>query len=121
MTHRYCPTFLISLALAFNLNTLFAQAPAVQAEVYDYTDMTQGSVHKVLVLTQEILADAGISIRFIICRPNPVVSCEDESGTTKRLVIRVVPVEPKTMNSVLRPPLGSSIAGPEGGTYASIF
>src|SRR5215472_12390742 len=121
MTHRCCSTFLLFLALASNASALFDRAPSVQVEVYDYADMTLGSVQKVLALTQDILGGAGVSIQVIRCRPNPVVSCGSQSGGTRLLVIRVAPVEPKKMNSVLRPPLGSSTAGPEGGTYASVF
>src|SRR5215469_11663028 len=103
MTHRCCSKFLLSLALASYSTTVFAQAHAVQVEVYDYADMTPGSVHKVLDLTQGILAGAGLSIRVILCRPNPVVSCGSQSGATRLLVIRVAPGGPKTGDSVLRP------------------
>ena len=121
MSNRCCSRFILFLVLAANASTLFAQAPAVQVQVYDYADMNPGSVHKVVALTQEILAGAGLSIQVIPCRPNPVASCESKSGTTRRLVIRVLPRGPKTMDSVLRPPLARSIAGPEGGMYASVF
>lgn len=120
MSHRCFSRFILFLALASRLDTLLAQEPRVQVQVYDYADMKPGSAHKVVALTQEILAGGGLSIRVILCRPNPVASCEGESGTTRPLVIRVVS-KPKTMDSVLRPPLGQSIAGPEGGSYASVF
>lgn len=121
MSHRRCSKLLLFLALAPKSTALLAQAPAVQVEVYDYAEMTPGSVHKVLDLTQEILTGAGVSIRIILCRPNPVVACGSKSGPNRPLVIRVAPGGPKTGNSVLRPPLGLSVAGPEGGTYASVF
>jgi hypothetical protein len=121
MAHRCCAKCLLSLALASNPIAVFAQAPALQVEVYDYADMTPASVYKVLDLTQDILAGAGLSNRVILCRPNPVVSCGSQSGGTRLLVIRVARGGPKTGDSVLRPPLGLSIAGPEGGTYASVF
>src|SRR3954462_1097301 len=121
MSYRCCSSLLLFLALAPNPTALFAQAPAVQIEVYDYAEMTPGSVHKVLDLTQEILAGAGVSIQIILCRPNPVVACGSKSGASRPLVIRVAPGGPKTGDSVLRPPLGLSIAGPEGGTYGSVF
>jgi hypothetical protein len=121
MTHRCCSKLLLILALVFNPGAFFAQRPAVQVEVYDYADMTPGAVHKVLALTQEILTGAGVSIRVIFCRPNPEAACGSQSVGTRLLVIRVAPGGPKKGDSVLRPPLGLSIVGPEGGTYASIF
>jgi hypothetical protein len=121
MSHRCCSKFLLFVALASTPSTLFTQAPAVQVQVYDYADTKVESVHKVLALTQEILAGAGLSIRVILCRPDPVVSCASQSEPPKRLVVRVAPGGPKTGDSVLRPPLGLSIAGSEGGTLASVF
>src|SRR5215469_5486723 len=99
MAHRCCSKFFLSLALVSNPITVFAQALAVKVEVYDYAGMTPGSVHKVVDLTQDILAGAGLSIRVILCRPNPVVSCGSQSGGTKLLVIRVAPGGPKTGDS----------------------
>jgi hypothetical protein len=98
-----------------------AQAPAVEVQVYDYADMKPGSLQEAVALTQEILAGAGLSIRVNVCRPIHLVSCDSESGITRRLLIRVVPGAPKTTDSVLRLPLARSVAGREGGTYATVF
>jgi hypothetical protein len=109
------------LALAGNANGLSTETPAVQVQVYDYANLAPGSLQKVVTLTQEILAGAGVSVQVKICRGNSAVPCETDAGGFRRLVIRVVAGSSKTNDSVLHAPLGQSVANQEGGTYASVF
>jgi hypothetical protein len=92
-----------------------------QVQVYDYADLNPGSLHKVVALSEEILAGAGLSVQVELCRGNLAVPCESETGSLRRLVVRVVAGGSKINDSVLRPPLGQSLADHEGGTYASVF
>ena len=121
MSNRCCSILLLLPALAGNANTLSAAAPAVQVQVYDYADLKPASLHKVVTLIQEILAGAGVSVQVKICKGNSAVPCETEAGSVRRLVIRVVAGGSKINDSVLRPPLGQSLADHEGGTYSSVF
>jgi hypothetical protein len=121
MSNRSCSILLLFLALAGNAKTLTAQSSAVQVEVYDYADLKPESLHKVVTLTQQILAGAGLSVQVQLCRGSLAVSCEGLSGSTRSLVVRVAAGGSKTMDSALRAPLGQSIADHQGGTYASIF
>jgi hypothetical protein len=121
MSNRSCSILLLFLALAGNAKTLTAQASAVQVKVYDYADLKPESLHKVVALTHEILAEAGLSVQVELCRGNLAVSCDGQSGLIRSLVVRVVAGASKTNDSVLRAPLGQSMADHQGGTYASIF
>jgi hypothetical protein len=121
MSNRSCSILCIFLALAGNANTLTAQASAVQVKVYDYANLKPESLHNVVALTQQILAGAGLSVQVQVCRGSLAVSCEDQSGLIRRLTVRLVAGGSKTKDSVLRAPLGQSMADHLGGTYASIF
>jgi|HubBroStandDraft_5_1064220.scaffolds.fasta_scaffold148721_2 hypothetical protein len=121
MSNRSCTILLLFLALAGNAKTLTAQASAVQVKVYDYADLKPESLRSVVALTHEILAGAGLSVQVELCRGSLAVSCDGQSGSIRSLVVRVVPGASKTNDSVLRLPLGQSMADHQGGTYASIF
>jgi hypothetical protein len=121
MSNRCCSTVIVFLALAGNAETLSAQTSAVQVQVYDYADLNPGSLHKALALTQEILAEAGVSVQVKLCRGARAVPCESEPGSTRSLLIRVVAGGSKTKDSVVHRQLGQSIADREGGTYSSVF
>jgi hypothetical protein len=121
MSNRSCSILLLFLALAGNAKTLTAQSSAVQVMVYDYADLKPESLHRVVALTQQILSGAGLSVQVQLCRGSLAVSCEGQSGFTRSLVVRVVAGASKTNDSVLRSPLGQSMADHQGGTYASVF
>jgi hypothetical protein len=90
-------------------------------QFYDYADLKPGSLHRIAALTQQILADAGVSAGVKLCRGNLAVSCEGDSGGGKHLVIRLVAGRAKTIDNVHRPILGLAFAGAEGGTLTSVF
>ena len=121
MSNRSCTILLLFLALAGNAKALTAQVSAVQVKVYDYADLKAGSLNSVVALTQQILAGAGLSVQVELCRGSLAVSCEGQSEFIRSLVVRVVAGGSKTEDSVLRAPLGQSMADHQGGTYASIF
>ncbi len=121
MSNRSCSILILFLALAGNAQTLTAQSSAVQVKVYDYADLKPESLHKVMALTQQILAGAGLSVQLELCRGSLSVSCDGQGGLIRNLVVRVVAGGSKTKDSVLRAPLGQSMADHQGGTYASIF
>jgi len=119
MSNRSCSILFLFLALAGNAKTLTAQSSAVQVQVYDYADLKPEFLHNVVPLTQQILAGTGLSVQVQLCRGGLAVSCNGQSG--RNLVVRVVAGGSKTNDSVLRSPLGQSMADHQGGTYASIF
>jgi hypothetical protein len=119
MSNRSCSILFLFLALAGNAKTLTAQSSAVQVQVYDYADLKPEFLHNVVALTQQILAGTGLSVQVQLCRGGLAVSCNGQSG--RNLVVRVVAGGSKTNDSVLRSPLGQSMADHQGGTYASIF
>ena len=121
MSNRSCSILLLFLALAGNAKTLTAQASTVQVQVYDYADLKAESLHSVIALTQQILAGAGLSVQVELCRGNLAVSCEGRSGPYPEPGGPVVAGGSKTKDSVLRSPLGQSMADHQGGTYASVF
>jgi hypothetical protein len=121
MSNRSCSILFIFLALAGNAKTLTAQGSAVQVKVYDYADLKPESLHKVVALTQQILAGADLSVQVQVCRGSLAVSCEGQNGLMRSLTVRLVAGGSKTKDSVLRAPLGQSMADHQGGTYASIF
>jgi len=120
MAHRSL-ILLPFLMLGGSANTLSAQATKIQVQVYDHTDLKPPALREFVARTQRILVDAGVSAQVKLCKGNGAMSCENESAITRRLVIRVVAGGPRRMSNVRRPPLGQSFAGPEGGTYASVF
>jgi hypothetical protein len=121
MSNRSCSILLIFLALAGSAKTLTAQTSSVQVEVFDYADLKPEPLHNVVALTQQILAGAGLSVQLQVCRGSLAVSCEGQNGAIRNLVVRLVAGGSKTKDSVLRAPLGQSMADHQGGTYASIF
>jgi hypothetical protein len=121
MSNRSCTVLLLLLALAGNAKTLTAQTSAVQVKVYDYADLKPELLHKVVALTQQILAGTGLSVQVQLCRGGLAVSCEGQNGLVRSLTVRLVAGGSKTKDSVLRAPLGQSMADHQGGTYASIF
>jgi hypothetical protein len=118
MSHRCRSIFLFSLAVAAGASTVPAQRTAVEVQIYDYADLKPGAVHKIVAGTQQILAGAGLTVEVKLCRGALAVSCESETGSVRRLVVRVVAEGAKTVRAST---LGHSFAGQEGGTYASVF
>jgi hypothetical protein len=111
---------LVSLFVALACK-VSAQTPPLQVQVYDYADLKPATLHEFIARTQEILAGAGLSFQIRLCGRSVTVQCETQTGSARRLVIRVVAGAARRMSNVRRPPLGQSFAGHEGGTYASVF
>lgn len=98
-----------------------AQSPLLQVQVYDYAGLQPAALRQFVTRTEDILAGAGLSIQVKLCERRVEPSCENLSGDFRRLVIRVVAGEAKSMRNTRRLPLGQSFADHDGGTYASIF
>jgi hypothetical protein len=108
-------------ALVTTATTLLAQAPAVQIRIYDYADLKQGSMDRIVALTQKTLADAGVSVQVKICTGDLAACYGDCAGSIRRIAIRLVSGRAKTTGNADRPILGMAFAGPEGGTFTSVF
>jgi hypothetical protein len=111
---------ILSLFLAL-AGKVSAQTTALQVEVYDYASLKPATLHEFVATTQEILVGTGLSIHVKLCGRSVAVPCETQTGSARRLVIRVVAGAARKMTNVRRPPLGQSFADSEGGTYASVF
>ena len=107
---------ILSLFLAL-VGKAVAQNTAIEVQVYDYAGLAPAVLREFVTLTESILVGAGLSIHVKPCERNVEASCEIQTGSARRLVIRVLA---KTMRNV-RGPLGQSFADHEGGTYASVF
>jgi hypothetical protein len=121
MSIRGCLFTLAFLALAGNTTYLSAQTAAVQVQVYDYSGLNPAALHEFMKHTREILINSGVAVEVDLCGPAVSRSCENLNGSSKLVVIRVVPGSAAAGKNSLWQPLGLSYAGHEGGTYASIF
>ncbi len=121
MKNRGCFLLLPLLALAGNAKTITAQASALQVQVYDYTGLSPAALHQFIARTQEILAGSGVSLEVDACASGALL-CESHTGSSRQIVIRVISDTGKTKTKDVRlDTLGQSIAGPDGGTYATVF
>jgi hypothetical protein len=120
MKNRGCYLLLLLLTLAGNPSRVSAQASAVQVQVYDYTGLNPSALRAFVARTQEILASSGISLEVDACARGEG-TCESRSGSTRQIVLRVVSDPSKKMKNVRLEMLGVSIAGADGGTYATVF
>jgi hypothetical protein len=98
-----------------------AQIPAVQVLVYDYASLPSEPLHRDIELTQQILTEAGRSLRVALCTGVPGGLCATAVSSSWRLIIRVYPGGSKLNYSLVRPSQVRSIAYRQGGTYCSIF
>jgi hypothetical protein len=120
MKNRGCFLLLPLLVLAGNEATVSAQTSALQVQVYDYTGLSPAALHEFITRTQEILASSGVSLEVDACARG-AVPCESHTGSSRQVVIRVVADTGKNMKSVRAEKLGMSVAGHDGGTYATVF
>jgi hypothetical protein len=120
MKNRGCFLLLLLLVLAGNANTVSAQTSALQVQVYDYTGLSPTALHEFITRTQEILESSGVSLEVDVC-PRGAAPCESHTGSSRQVVIRVVADTGKNMKSVRAEKLGMSVAGHDGGTYATVF
>jgi len=118
MSNRSSLFLLLLVALACRVS---AQTTAVQVQVYDYADLRPSTLHQFAALTQDILINAGISVKIEACARGVQGSCATQTSNARRLVVRVVAGAAKRMSNVRWPPLGQSFVDSEGGTYASVF
>ncbi len=119
MKNRGC-FLLLLLALAGNANTVSAQTSALQVQVFDYAGLNPAALHQFIARTQEILASSGVSLEVDACSRG-AAPCESHTGSSRQVVIRVVADTGKNMKNVRVEKLGMSVAGHDGGTYATVF
>jgi hypothetical protein len=120
MKNRGCFFLLLLLTLAGNTNAVSAQTSALQVQVYDYAGLSPAALHEFITRTQEILASSGVSLEVDGCARG-AAPCESHTGSSRQVVIRVVADTGKNMKSVRAEKLGMSVAGHDGGTYATVF
>ena len=120
MSNRGCLLLLLLQTLAGNSNTVSAQTSALQVQVYDYAGLPPAALHELVTRTQEILASSGVSLEVDACTRG-TAPCESHSGSSRQIVIRVVTDTAKNMTNVRWEKLGMSVAGHDGGTYATVF
>ena len=121
MANRGCYLLLLLLALASDAKSVFAQAAALQVQVYDYTGLSPVAIHEFIARTQEILTGAGISVEVDACPRGVSTPCEGRRGSFRQVVIRVIAGAPRKNKEARWQHLGQSIATHDGGTYASVF
>jgi hypothetical protein len=121
MSNRGCFVLLFFLAFASDAKSVSAQAAALQVQVYDYAGLSAAALHEFTTRAQEILTGAGISVEVDVCARGVSTPCESRRGSSRQVVIRVVARAPKNNKNVRLQHLGQSIAGRDGGTYASVF
>jgi len=120
MKNRGCFLPLLLLTLAGNANTVSAQTSALQVQVYDYAGLSPAALHEFVTRTQEILASSGVSLEVDACARGGA-PCESHTGSSRQVVIRVVPDTGKNMKNARLETLGLSVADHDGGTYGSVF
>lgn len=120
MTNRGCLLLLLLQMLAGNANTVSAQTSALQVQVYDYAGLPPAALHEFVTRTHEILASSGVALEVQTCGTRTAL-CESYSGSSKRIVMRVVTDTGKNRMNVRSQKLGMSIADHDGGTYATVF
>jgi hypothetical protein len=120
MSNRGCLVLLFLLTLAGNANTASAQTSALQVQVYDYAGLSPAALHQFIARTQEILASSGVSLEVDACSRG-AAPCESHTGSSRQVVIRLVADRGKNGKNVRFETLGTSVAGHDGGTYASVF
>ncbi len=120
MKNRGCYLLLLLLTLAGNPNSVSAQASAVQVQVYDYTGLSPAAFHEFVARTQDILARSGVSLEVDACARG-AAPCESHTGSSRQVVLRVIADTGKSMKNVRLEKLGMSVAGHDGGTYATVF
>ena len=120
MSNRGCLLPLFLLTLAWNTSTVSAQTPALQVQVYDYAGLNPEALHHFIAKTQEILASSCVSLEVDACARG-AAPCESHAGSSRQIVIRVVADTGKKLKNVRWEKLGMSIAGHDGGTYATVF
>jgi hypothetical protein len=112
--------FLLLLALAGKANAISAQTPAVQVQVHDYTGLNPAVLRQFVARTEEILASSGVSLEVDACARGAEL-CESHAGRSRQLTIRLVADTGKRLKNTRWDTLGQSIAGPDFGTYATVF
>jgi hypothetical protein len=120
MKNRGFLLLLLLLTLTHCAKPVSAQTPALYVQVYDYAGLSPVAVHEFVARAQEILARSGVSLEMDICSSNGD-PCESHTGGSRQLTIRVVTDAAKSLKNVRLEKLGMSVAGHNGGTYATVF
>lgn len=122
MKNRSCFFLFLFLALLGNTKKVFAQAAAaLQVQVYDYAGLSPAALHELIARIQQILTSSGLSVEVDTCARGGEAPCESRSGSGRQVVIRIVSALPGEEKNSRWQHLGQSIAGHDGGTYATIF
>jgi hypothetical protein len=109
------------LSLAGSTNSDSAESAALQVQIYDYAELTPQTLREFLSRTERILANTGMSVQVILCRGRLAVPCENQTGSLKSLVVRILAGDSKSTKNAMRPALGHSFADHNGGIYATVF
>jgi hypothetical protein len=120
MKNRGCHLLLLLLTLAGHPSAVSAQASAVQVQVYDYTGLSPAVFHEFVARTQDILSRSGVSLEVDACARG-AEPCESRTGGSRQIVLRVIADTGRSMKNVRLEKLGMSVAGHDGGTYATVF
>jgi hypothetical protein len=120
MKNRGCYLLLLLLTLTVNPKTVSAQTSALQVQIYDYTGLSPAALREFVDRTQQILASTGISLEADVCTRG-AAPCESHTGSSRQVVLRVIADTGKSMKNARWEKLGMSVAGHDGGTYATIF
>lgn len=122
MSNRGRLIFSVFVALAGTASAQITPvAVQVYVQVYDQAGLQPAALHEFVRRTESILVGEGLSIQVKVCNRSIELSCETPTGSVRRLVIRVVAEEAKTMRNVRGLRLGQSLADHKGGTYATVF
>jgi hypothetical protein len=100
---------------------LSGQTTTLELRVYDYAGLPLPTLHKFAARTADVLSEVDVLIQVKFCGRNMGSICDTQPISAQHLVLRVLPGSAKKMNHSFRSPLGQSMAGPTGGTYASVF
>jgi hypothetical protein len=121
MSNRGLLLLVLVPALFSNARYLSGQNVAVQVQVYDYADLSPAALAQFIARTQEILLRSGVAVEVDACPRGTSSPCESRSGSLRQLIIRLVPKAPANKTNLRWQHLGQSMAGHDGGVYASIF
>ena len=111
---------ILSLILALPCN-LSAQTPTIRVLVNDQAGLEPSTLQQFVECTEHVLVTAGLSVQVSACTRGTEGPCAPETGSARRLHVRVLARSAKGTSHAGHLPLGESFADHDGGTYASVF